>query len=397
MLPNGSVYPYAGQDYKFLSRYLGAFDEVVVFARVRKVSQIDTANSPVESSGPGVSFFPAPEFLGGWQYIKNYSKLVAAAKKVLEGSSACILRIPSHLCTILWRELVKAKRPYGVEMVTDPWGALSPGSHTSIVRPIVRRMWTRDTIRQCHSAATAAYVTEHILQERYPPGGWSTHYSSIELPDEAIIDQAALQRRVERIKLKAKTNGPWRLCFAGSLWHLAKSPEVLIAAVADCAKKGINIELTMIGGGSFQPQLEKQARFVGIADRVAFLGQLPPGRAIYDQMNQADLYVLPSRTEGLPRSIIEAMAQGLPCIGSNVGGFLELLAPEDTVEPGDSAKLAAKIESVLRGPDRLEKMARRNLQTAKKYRSDELNRRRIEHYERLRKITEDYISSKKRH
>ena len=343
IVPDGTVYPYAGHDYTFFRRYLCVFDEVLVFARLKNVSELDPANLLPRASGPGVTFFPVPDFLGAWQYVKNYTKLVVAAKEVLKGNSACILRIPSHLCTILWRELVKARRPYGVEMVTDPWEALSPGSHTSILRPIVRRKWTRDTMRQCLYASTAAYVTEHMLQERCPPGGWSTHYSSVELPDEVIIDRAALQRRLESIKLKAKNNGPWRLCFAGSLWTLYKAPDILIAAVANCVRKGINVELTIIGGGSLKQRLEKQAWLEGIADRTVFLGQLLPGRAIYDQLDQADLYVLPSRSEGLPRSIIEAMARGLPCIGSNVGGFLELLAPEDTVEPGRAQNLQLKL------------------------------------------------------
>lgn len=396
MLPDGTIFPYAGQDYKFFSRYLNVFDEVVVFSRVKRASAINQTHLPSKSTGPGVTFFPVSDFIGARGYLKHYSELSVAAKGVLQENDACILRIPSHVCTVLWRELMRKKRPYGVEVICDPWQGLSPGSHKSILRPVLRLKGTWDTIRQCRNAATAAYVTEFALQKRCPAGGWSTHYSSVELLEEVIIDETAFHRRIERVKSKAKSNGPWRLCFAGSLWHLAKSPDILIAAVADCIKKGINIELMMIGSGSFQPQLEKQARLLGIADSVVFLGQLPPGKVIYDQMDQADLYVLPSRSEGLPRSLIEAMARGLPCLASNVGGIPELLASEDLVPPGVVATLAAKIESVIRNPDRLEKMGRRNLQTVEKYRSDKLNRRRIEHYERLKEATEAYISSKRR-
>jgi glycosyltransferase involved in cell wall biosynthesis len=86
----------------------------------------------------------------------------------------------------------------------------------------------------------------------------------------------------------------------------------------------------------------------------------------------------------------------MPCIGSAVGGFKELLASEDLVRPADVSGLSAKIGFVLSYPARLERMVRRNIQTAGKYRSEELNRRRIAHYRRLKEVTEAYISSKKR-
>jgi glycosyltransferase involved in cell wall biosynthesis len=128
---------------------------------------------------------------------------------------------------------------------------------------------------------------------------------------------------------------------------------------------------------------------------VSFLGQIPRGKPVIEQLDAADLFVLPSFTEGLPRSLIEAMARGLPCLASNVGGIPELLASEDLMPPGDVATLAAKIESVIRNSDRLQKMAYQNIQTAREYRADELNRRRVDFYKRLKEVTEAYVSSKK--
>jgi glycosyltransferase involved in cell wall biosynthesis len=117
---------------------------------------------------------------------------------------------------------------------------------------------------------------------------------------------------------------------------------------------------------------------------VQFLGRLPAGKDIFDQFDMADIFVLASRTEGLPRAMVEAMARGLPCIGSNVGGIPELLASEDLVPPGDVETLAVKITSLIRNPDTLMKMMHRNLQAVRNYRADELNWRRIEFYKRVR-------------
>lgn len=87
----------------------------------------------------------------------------------------------------------------------------------------------------------------------------------------------------------------------------------------------MELELRFIGDGGYRSTLTKMASDQGIADRVKFLGWLAAGPAVRAELDRADLFVLPSRTEGLPRALVEAMARGLPCIGSTAGGIPELL------------------------------------------------------------------------
>lgn len=395
MTPDGTVYPYSVFDYTFWRRYLEVFDEVVVFGRVGQIGEVDPETMPPKSSGPGVTFFSLPKFRGAWQYLKAYRKLSAMTKQILTGSDACVLRVPSYLSTMLWRELMKTRRPYAVEVVGDPWQALSPGTSNSILRPILRRKWSREMRIQCRQATVAAYVTRRELQKRYPPGGWSTHYSSIELPEESILNQSAVAKRIERIKAKARTGGPWRLCFVGSLWHLCKSPDVVIDAVADCAKKGIKLELTIVGDGSLRKQLEVQAQRQGIADKVQFLGHLPPGEAIYDQLDRADVFVMPSRSEGLPRSIIEAFARGLPSIGGHEGGFKELLDDKSMVKPIDTPTLSSVIERTISDVEGMKAAVKRNVKKATEYLTDILQKRRVELYTKLKDITQDWFDKRR--
>jgi glycosyltransferase involved in cell wall biosynthesis len=395
MTPDGTVYPYSVFDYTFWCRYLEVFDEVVVFGRVGKIGEVNPETMPPKSSGPGVTFFPLPDFLGAWQYLKAHRKLSAMAKQILTGSDACVLRVPSYLSTMLWRELMKTQRPYAVEVVGDPWQAFSPGTSNSYLRPILRRKWSREMRLQCRQAAVAAYVTQRELQKRYSPSGWSTHYSSIELPEEPIVDQSAVDKRIERIDAKSKSGGPWRLCFVGSLWHLCKSPDVVIDAVADCVKKGVNLELTMVGDGSLRKRLEAQAHHQGIADKIQFLGHLPPGEAIYAQLDQADVFVMPSRSEGLPRSMIEAFARGLPSIGGHEGGFKELLEDKSMVKPIDTPTLSGVIERTISDVEGMKEAVKRNVKKAIEYRTDILQKRRVELYTKLRDITQDWLDKQK--
>jgi glycosyltransferase involved in cell wall biosynthesis len=177
------------------------------------------------------------------------------------------------------------------------------------------------------------------------------------------------------------------LVFAGTLEAMYKAPDVLIDAVNQCVSEGLDLRLNLLGDGAHRGELEAQAARLGLGERVTFLGQLPPGEPVLAQLDRADLFVLPSRTEGLPRAMIEAMARGLPCIGTDVGGIPELLSPGEMVPPGDSQALARKIGEVLRDPDRRAGMSERNLAAARDYHKEVLRERRNALYRYLRERT----------
>src|SRR5262249_10510127 len=157
-------------------------------------------------------------------------------------------------------------------------------------------------------------------------------------------------------------------------------PHVLIDAVAQCVRGGLDLQLVMVGDGKHRPELEAQAVTLGIGARVRFLGQLTAGGPVRTQLDRADLFVLPSFTEGLPRAMVEAMARALPCLGSTAGGIPELLPPEDMVPPGNRTALAAKIREVVTDPERLARMSARNLALAREYDEKFLRQQRIDFY-----------------
>jgi glycosyltransferase involved in cell wall biosynthesis len=176
-----------------------------------------------------------------------------------------------------------------------------------------------------------------------------------------------------------------------SLAQLYKGPDVLLRSVASCVRRGLDITLSLVGDGKHRSGLQRLARQLGVEGRVNFAGELPAGEAIRDQMDRADLFVLPSRTEGLPRALIEAMARGLPCVGSNVGGIPEILPPEDLVPPGDPDALADKIREVLGEPGRMARMSARNLAKALEYREETQCAARLAFYEGIREATERWL------
>jgi glycosyltransferase involved in cell wall biosynthesis len=278
--------------------------------------------------------------------------------------------------------------PFGVEVVGDPHDVFAPGAVRHPLRPCLRWRGRRLLAHHCRRACAACYVTERALQARYPPGpqALALNASSIELRDSAC----ALEPRIYR------GASPARLVFVGSLEQYYKGPDVLIEAVARCRARGVDVHLEIIGDGRLRGALEALAGRVGCAAAVRFSGHLPTPDAVRARLDASDLFVLPSRTEGLPRAMVEAMARGLPCLGSDAGGIPELLQPEAVVPRGNVEALASAIEQLLATPARMHSLAAANVRRAQAYRHESLQARRTVFYRGVRDATERWLRARGR-
>jgi glycosyltransferase involved in cell wall biosynthesis len=372
-----SVFPFA-----FWQRYLDVFDQVVILARVQDVPAAQPAWQQV--SGDKVAMAALPYYLGPWQYLRHFPTIKRASRSALSEGNAVIFRVVSPIAATVEPGLHQAGRPYALEVVGDPYDVFGPGAVRHPLRPFFRWWFSRQLRIQCRRACAVAYVTQHALQRRYPPAAnaFSTYYSSVELPESAF---AAAPRP------PAPIGRPAHIVFVGMLEQMYKAPDILLEALALCLNGGLDFRLAMLGDGKYRPLVEALAARLGLGSRVQFLGMLAGGDPVRAELDRADLFVLPSRTEGLPRAMIEAMARGLPCIGSSAGGILELLPPQDCVPPGDAAALARKIQEVAADPERMAAMSARNLKRAREYHQDILRQRRVIFYRAVREKTEAWL------
>ncbi|MEE2657807.1 MAG: glycosyltransferase [Candidatus Latescibacterota bacterium] len=144
--------------------------------------------------------------------------------------------------------------------------------------------------------------------------------------------------------------GGWRIVYVGR-YDEAKGLVILLDAVAALVAEGRDLRLDLVGGGKATGTgdvFRAQAARLGIADRVDFVDEVP-WREVPKHLNKADLFVLPSFSEGLPLSLLEALACGLPIVATRCGGPEEVVDDEvgRLVEPRDVPGLAGAIADVL--------------------------------------------------
>jgi glycosyltransferase involved in cell wall biosynthesis len=136
-----------------------------------------------------------------------------------------------------------------------------------------------------------------------------------------------------------------------------KNHALLIEAFAQ-VRAHTPLYLLLVGGGELEDAVRQQVAGLGLQERVRFLGVRADVPAI---LNASDVFVLSSRWEGNPLSVMEAMAAGLPVVSTAVGGVPELVREGETgllVPSGDAAALARALQALVDDPARREAMGK---------------------------------------
>ncbi|HEY6100099.1 MAG TPA: glycosyltransferase [Anaeromyxobacter sp.] len=137
-----------------------------------------------------------------------------------------------------------------------------------------------------------------------------------------------------------------------------------IRALALLAGRGLRSRLVVVGDGPERAALEALARELGVAERVVFRGALtheellPLYRAAWALLAPSR-QLANGRRDGIPNVVVEAMAMGVPCVGTRAAGLEEAIVPGETgalCDPGDPVGLADALEPLLRDPSELDRL-----------------------------------------
>ncbi len=137
----------------------------------------------------------------------------------------------------------------------------------------------------------------------------------------------------------------------GGRFEYVKGLDLLIASLAQVKSDRASYRVLLAGDGKLQAEVREQVRQANLEDVVSFLGF----RSDMDRLlSVVDVVVLPSRWEGLPMILLEAMAAGRAVVATSVGGTPEIVVHQKTgllVAPEDAAALARELDRVIESPD----------------------------------------------
>ena len=172
--------------------------------------------------------------------------------------------------------------------------------------------------------------------------------------DQAILGRIGVDTRKwapAKTHPEETSSRPFRIITVGRL-HRVKGHDVLIRAVHHLVGQGRGVQLDIVGAGPERDRLDELVKQSGLTGQVQIRGSLSEDQII-DLMNQADLFALASLAEPLGVAYMEAMAMGLPTIGTNAGGVPEIITDGQNglmVPPSDVMALAQGITRLMDDP-----------------------------------------------
>lgn len=373
---NGQYYATDQARFDFFQRYLRVFDKLRLVVRCEEENLLNSKRVLL-SSDPRIEFVPIPMFHGPKQYARKYFAVGQAMKGSVCGCDAAVLRLPSTVATRLSKELLKAKIPYATEIIYDA----SDGYHSES-NLLHKLLWKRIDCRMrylCVNADGVSCVTEHYLQKHYyseKEGSIKGHYSTLALNKEFYTAPREYPDRTMTIAHVAN----------GIDYNGRKGTNELINAISILKEKGIIVNVQFAGGTSDHPnaiKLLQLAKRLGVNQQIEFVGFLSRSE-LSKFLENADLFVMPTKAEGLPRVIIEAMAKALPCVSTSVSGNSELINSHFLVSYDDIVNLANRIEELISSPQIYESESKANYEKSLQYEATILEHRRDLFYSALK-------------
>lgn len=274
-------------------------------------------------------------------------------------------------------------------LVPDGWAAACLGAELEV--PVVATAHRADVLdvpargpRSRDRVAAAVEAIDQVCAVSAAIGGAAAALARPRRPVQVVPNGADArvfaprQPREARARLGLPDDGPV-VSYVGKLVP-RKGVDTLVEAIGLLARRPAGAPLLVAAGiGELRPALERRAAELGVADRIRFIGKVGHDEVGW-VMAAGDLFVLPSRSEGLPTVVCEAMNVGRAVVATAVDGTPEIVRDGETgllVPPSDPPALAAALARVLDEPGLARRMGEEALRIGRAEYTWEANARRM--------------------
>ena len=312
-----------------IDRYMQLGPQLSFLLRARPISA-DVASKYTPLARDGFRFIPAHDVKGPIKQLIHGSSARLHIRNEVAKHDIFVVRLPSTVGRLTYDEARRQGKPVLVEFVACTWDALW---NYSLLGKLSAPYFFIKNRKLLRTAEYVIYVTEEFLQRRYPTEGKWIACSNV------VIDAtppAVLELRLKKISEHTDEDSI-TLTTIGPVDVLYKDQATVLQALVQLRKVGRRFRYRLIGQGC-QKRLKGMAERLGISDQIEFVGPVPYAE-IPRWLDETDIYIQPSRTEGLPRALIEAMSRGCPVLGSDAGGIPELLPSTRIFRKGNYREL----------------------------------------------------------
>jgi len=297
--------------------------------------------------------------LGGslFSYLSNVFKILDRLKKETKGIEIAYFKLP-FVTSYFYLSLINPTKYFKYtisHLVGDPEKALvaTKGSKYFVLSKVIYYV-----TKWCMAKTDISIYVSKNLKQKY-------HKSNDQV--SIVVNESRISiHNIENSGRSLKNDEPVKLVYLGRL-SPEKNINKLLFALKELKDDPRKYILNIIGDGPLRDDLMKMCKELDIMDNVIFHGRVTWGNELFEMLSENDILLLPSKTEGLPLVLIEAMSVGVPCIASNVGGIPEIINGVNgiLVEPNDINGIKAAIKKISSSPSHYESYSKAAIDTAK--------------------------------
>lgn len=384
---NGHIYTELEFSYESWKPYLQYFDELCVIGRSYKPDNnvYENAESYNKCGGPGVQFSLYPRLTTIKNFIFERRRVSKSIEEDIRGADAVILRGVQENVVLAFKAAKKLGKPIILEGTGCMWN--NTWHYGSLLGKIYAPLRYINAKRVYRGSDAVLYVTEKFLQGRYPTSGIHDHASDVklDLPDEIV-----LSNRLDRIENYTQDH-VFQVGIIGPVHHNHKGIDNALKALA---QSGIKFDLHILGRGD-PTNMQALADSLNVGSHIHFDGLMPQDQ-VKNWLDTLDIYLQPSRTEGLPRATLEAMSRALPTIVSDAGDLPSIIDAKFVHNRHDIKALSNLLRVMVEDGGAMAEQARRNFETiGRGFHPDALKKRREAFWQKFveivkqRKVSQD--------